>query len=111
VKRLFFVAVLIVAFCVLRFPTPALAKTDCEMTWDYYSDATFSTEVGGLDFLCTGARITWGTRTNYYHIYEGNSCPGCLGDNLTCCIGTDYWCADGTVTFPPILEGQPCGVS
>lgn len=50
----------------------ALPAQSCEL--EYYSDATYSTPVGGSTLLCTGKRVTWGITTPYSQIVSCESC-------------------------------------
>lgn len=45
----------------------------------YYSDATYTTVVGGDEFICYEGRHVWGQKT-FYSIYEyiGPCCDACI---------------------------------
>jgi hypothetical protein len=58
----------LVGFGVLALPKLAFAAPCEERYWAYYSNASWTTLVGGDGLDCDGARspYLWGTSTNYY---------------------------------------------
>ena len=53
---------------------PAAALPDHEINWTYYSDATYSYEVGGWTISCSGNGGRWGVRTEYAILEYGPEC-------------------------------------
>ena len=52
----------------------AYARPTHGSTITYYSDASHTTEVGGSQLTCNGARYSWGETTSYYTITEVYAC-------------------------------------
>ena len=47
-----------------------LALPPNEVTWEYYSDATFTELVGERILFCSGQWWSWGVRTSYYYTWS-----------------------------------------
>lgn len=56
------------------FGGPAAALPDHEINWTYYSDATYTVEVGGWTISCSGNGGRWGVKTEYAVLEYGPEC-------------------------------------
>lgn len=56
------------------FGGPANALPDREINWTYYSDATYTEEVGGWTITCGGNGGRWGVKTEYATVEYGPEC-------------------------------------
>ena len=67
-KKILFVGALAVA------AAAAYARPTHGSTLTYYSDASYTTEVGGTVLTCNGARYSWGETSSYSLISEVYPC-------------------------------------
>jgi hypothetical protein len=70
---------LVFAVSVALTPTqPGSCAAPCyEVEHEYYSDATYTTQVGYRYLTCSGGIIGWGTITSYKFSYQGGCCGSC----------------------------------
>ncbi|HEX6100547.1 MAG TPA: DUF6289 family protein [Thermoanaerobaculia bacterium] len=50
--------------------TSLLALPPNEVTWEYYSDNTYTNLVGEKILFCSGQRWSWGVQTAYYYVWS-----------------------------------------
>jgi hypothetical protein len=50
--------------------TSLLALPPNEVTWEYYSDNTYTNLVGEKILFCNGHRWSWGVQTAYYYVWS-----------------------------------------
>ncbi|HEY0143329.1 MAG TPA: DUF6289 family protein [Thermoanaerobaculia bacterium] len=65
----------------------SLPANSTETEW--YDDDTYTNVVGWRYIDCSGARSTWGVRTNWYRVW-GESCNGSGGYCQTCYVLDGY---------------------
>jgi hypothetical protein len=96
VKLALTVAMLLIALRVEQRSAQALPV--CQFDRDYYSDNTFSTEIGQWQYTCSGAPSRWGTTSLYWTGTEyGWECNGQ-------CQSFEFQCNDNVMT----CYGGPC---
>ena len=67
-------AALAAALLAGAFSGPATALPTYEINWDYYSDATYTDNVGGWTISCSGNGGRWGVKTEYAVMTLGEKC-------------------------------------
>jgi len=85
--------------------TAACSLPACDLERTFFSDSTFTEEVGAYHITCYGTNV-WGVRSNYYDHIEYGEC----GYGYGTCSGVDFTCSDGTIIWAsvPGYVGQPC---
>lgn len=73
------VIVFTLALAVITLPVPlgkneAVALPNCASTTEYYSDGTYTTQVGFKSILCNGQVIRGGTVTSFKIVYLDGAC-------------------------------------
>ncbi len=91
VVKLFAVATLAIGCFVVLHPTKLYAMAACEWSRTYYSNSTFSTQVGYYEQDCYG-RISTGSTSSYYEFENIDACNG------TCDVG-GFRCSNGIITW------------
>ena len=73
-------------------PKHASARPGCSVEKSYYSDDTFTTQVGDWNSTCDSGIIRSGHSTYYYDAYQSD-CGGGCGSSMTF-----FRCENGTIT-------------
>ena len=76
----------------------------CDIDRAFYSDDTFTTQVGDYHVTCQGIQ-QWGARGCFYDSFDNGECyPGAV------CTGLDFRCENGTITSAsdPNYIGHSC---
>ena len=74
------ITVFTLALAVFSFSAPvksskgATTLPACASSTEYYSDSTYTTQVGGKATLCNGRTVRWGTITSYSINYIDGAC-------------------------------------
>jgi hypothetical protein len=89
----------------LRSPA-SYSQPVCETERVFYSDNTFSTQVGSDHVTCNGFVHT-GSRTNHYEFFIYG---GCQDDGVGTCEGFDFGCSNGVIIWAgnPSYVGNSC---
>lgn len=72
----------------------ACALPACDLERLFYSDNTFTNQVGSKHVTCQGL-VQWGSQTNHYDHLEYGDC----GHGYGTCGGVDYGCSDGIIVW------------
>lgn len=78
----------------------------CASEREFYSDSTFTTQVGDYNVTCQGV-TRWGHSSCFYTHTEYGDC----GNGYGGCGGIDFTCSNGVITAAssPGYVGQSCG--
>lgn len=75
----FFALILSVSIALAPSQQESCSAMPCyEVEHEYYSDATYTTQVGWKYITCSGTH-SWGTVTIYKVSYQGDCCGSCCG--------------------------------
>jgi Family of unknown function (DUF6289) len=91
------VLVILGGFIYLHPVAKAVVLPLCDFEWDFYSDATFTNQVGTKVTDCRRGVILSGTETSYYNFFNFGQCLGAGGNSNpnANCHGADFRCIDG----------------
>jgi len=108
-RRIAVIALLLAALAALLLTRPERAACTlpaCASEREFYSDATFTTQVGDYNVTCQGV-TRWGHSSCFYTHTEYGDCGNGYGE----CGGVDLTCSDGTIIAASDSRyvGQPCG--
>ena len=89
------VSVIALTLAVALRPTRSSAACTlpaCDLERMFYSDNTFTNQVGSIHITCQGG-VQWGSKTNHYDHEEYGDC----GHGYGTCGGVDFRCSNGVI--------------